>query len=353
MIQGKISEQVLARYPKLLTEANQRMSEPWFSVDEHTHERFKFKATLSAEILSSFRGRRYGGIGLDPNDFMISYEEWVRIENEAVVNPSAVYADYDQNLRRMVSHFIKELFDKARDFPNFDKRDLLKLIVDEQPFGADRVPVKIEGKKLPVSVFSARMAPRTMHATAHYQTHASTPMKTVLELGGGFGRCLRDCVSINSIETAYYVDLPLNVGLAATYLVACFPNRVNLVWDENDKVIAGKINIVTPWLIDRIDEPIDLMINFLSLHHMPQETMNHYFDTLISPKVKFLYHENRMQPRLAGEGSLLNVAARQQFTIHAGPEKGEKNLAFDITGKEIGVLPVIVAEFLVNKALQV
>ena len=59
MIQGKIGEQELARYPKLLTEANQRMSEPWFLVDEHTHERFKFKATLSADILSSFRGRRY------------------------------------------------------------------------------------------------------------------------------------------------------------------------------------------------------------------------------------------------------------------------------------------------------
>ena len=37
MIQGKISEQVLARYPTFLTDANQRMSEPWFSADEHTH----------------------------------------------------------------------------------------------------------------------------------------------------------------------------------------------------------------------------------------------------------------------------------------------------------------------------
>jgi hypothetical protein len=227
-----ISVQVLARYPRLLTMANQRMSEPWFSVDEHPHERFKFKAPLSAEILSSFRGRRYGGggIGLDPQDFMISFEEWKRIEGEAFVNPRAIYAKYDENLRLGVSLFIREFFDKAQDFPIVDKHNLLKLIVDEQPFGADRLPVKIEGKKLPVSVFSARMAPRTMHATAYYQTHASTPMKTVLELGGGFGRCLRDCLSINPIETAYYVDLPFNVGLAATYREACFPGRVNLVW---------------------------------------------------------------------------------------------------------------------------
>ncbi|MDA8575280.1 putative sugar O-methyltransferase [Alphaproteobacteria bacterium] len=356
MIQGKISDQVLARYPRLLTENNQRMSEPWYSVDEHTHGRFKFKAPLSAEILSSFRGRRYGGggVGFDPNDFMISHEDWVRTESEAFVNPRAIDANYDENLRRHVFHLIRELFDKAQDFPIVDKRNLLKLIVDEQPFGADRVPVKIEGKKLPVTVYSARMAPRTMHATAYYQTHASTPMKTVLELGGGFGRCLRDCLSINSIETAYYVDLPLNVGLAAAYLEACFPGRVNLVWDAQDEIILGKINILVPWLIDKINEPIDLMINFLSLQHMPQVTMNHYFDTLISPKVKYLYHENRMQPRSQheGEGSLLNVAARQQFTIHAGPEM-ETNLSYNTAGKKIGLAPTIVAEFLVNKALQV
>ena len=75
MIQGKISEQVLARYPTFLTDANQRMSEPWFSADEHTHERLKFKAKLSAEILNSFRGRRYDGLDWC-YDFMISHEEW-------------------------------------------------------------------------------------------------------------------------------------------------------------------------------------------------------------------------------------------------------------------------------------
>ena len=290
-----------------------------------------------------------------PVDFMISHEEWVKLEIEANVNPRAINANYVKNLRQGKHYFFKELFYKAKDFPIVNKYDLVKLIVDEQPFGADRVVLEIEGEKLPISIFSARMASRAMHATAYYQTHASTPMKTVLELGGGFGRCLRDCLSINSIKTAYYIDLPLNVGLAATYLEACFPGRVNLVWDAHDEIISGKINVLAPWLIDKIDEPIDLMINFYSLHHMPQVTMNHYFDTLIYPKVRFLYHENRMYPRSMneGEGSLLHVAARQQFTIHAGPEEGE-NLSFDLsTGKEIGVLPIIKAEFLVNKTLKV
>ena len=260
-----------------------------------------------------------------PVDFMISHEEWVRLEIEADVNPRAINANYVENLRRGVFHFIKELFYKAQDFPIVDKCDLLKLIIDEQPFGADRVALEIEGEKLPISIFSARMASRAMHATAYYQTHASTPMKTVLELGGGFGRLLARLFKHQFYRNCVLYDLPLNVGLAATYLEACFPGRVNLVWDAHDAIISGKINVLAPWLIDKIDEPIDLMINFYSLHHMPQVTMNHYFNTLIYPKVRFLYHENRMHPRSMkeGEGSLLRVAARQQFTIHAGPEKGK------------------------------
>ena len=348
-----ISEQVLSRYPKLLTEANQRMVEPWFSGDEHTHERYKFKAPLSADILGSFRGRRYGGFGNQAFHFAISPENWWQLEEGAVVNPCAISHNFNEKLRRSVFHFIKELIDKAQDFPNFDKRDLLKLIVDEQPFGAEILAIKFRDEELPVSIYSASKASRAMYATAFYRTHAAMPMKTVLELGGGFGRSLRDCLSINPVETAYYVDLPFNLGLAATYLEACFPGRVNLVWDAQDEIILGKINVLVPWYIDKIEKPIDLMMNFSSFHHMPHVTMNHYFDTLISPKVKYLYHENRMQPRSVheGEGSLLHVAARQQFTIHAGPEM-DTNLSYNKASKETWVTPIF-AEFLVNKALQV
>ena len=119
----------------------------------------------------------------------------VRLEIEAVLTHARLMPLCWKSSPRCVS-FSKNFY-KAQDFPIVEKCDLLKLIVDEQPFGADRVALEIEGEKLPISIFSARMASRAMHAT-HYQTHASTPMKTVLELGGGFGRCLRDCLSINS-----------------------------------------------------------------------------------------------------------------------------------------------------------
>ena len=141
-----------------------------------------------------------------------------------------------------------------------------------------------------------------MYATAIYRTRAAMPMRRVLELGGGSGRRLRDCLAINPIETACYVDLPFYIGPTATYLEACFLGRVNLVWDAQDQIVLGKINILVPWLIDRINESIDLVINFSSFHHMPQIVMNHYFDTLISPKVNYRYHENTMQPRSQHEG---------------------------------------------------
>jgi len=346
-----IIEQVLRRHPRMLQDANRRATEPWFAADKHSHERFKFEARLTAEILTSFRGRCYGGIGLEPIDFALKDVSFFTLKETTLIKASESVADYESIVRKHAMYFINELIEKAAIFEDFDKRDLLKIIFDNHLLGADIALCNIAGEKLPVSIFSARMAPRAMYAKGFYQQHTSAPMKSVLELGGGFGRCLRDCMTINPIETAYYVDLPLNVGLAATYLEACFPNRVNLVWDETDEVIAGKINIVTPWLIDKIDEPIDLMINFLSLHHMPQETMDYYFGNFICPKVKFLYHENRLVPRhtYEGEGSLLNVPDRAQFSIHAGPEK-VANYALPNADGTPFLIAKVVAEFMVNKA---
>ncbi|MEK9595961.1 MAG: putative sugar O-methyltransferase [Rhodospirillaceae bacterium] len=343
--------QVLQRHPRMLQDANRRATEPWFAADQHSHERFKFEARLTADILTSFRGRCYGGIGLEPIDFGLTAESFFTLKETTLVKPSESVADYKSIVEKHAMYFINDLINKAAIFQDFDKRDLLKIIFDKHLFGADVAFCNIAGEKLPVSIFSARMAPRAMYAKGFYQQHTSAPLKSVLELGGGFGRCLRDCLAINPIETAYYVDLPLNVGLAATYLEACFPNRVNLVWDETDDVIAGKINIVTPWLIDKINEPIDLMINFLSLHHMPQETMDYYFGNLICPKVKFLYHENRLVPRSTheGEGSLLNVPGRPQFTIHAGPEM-TASYAFPKKDGTPFLTAKTIAEFMVNKA---
>ena len=79
----------------------------------------------------------------------------------------------------------------------------------------------------------------------------------------------------------------------------------------------GMINVVAPWLIDKIDLQIDLMINFLSLHHMPQRTVDFYFARLIAPKVRFLYHGNQLVPRRAdeGEGFLEQTPTRSEMDI--------------------------------------
>ena len=123
-----------------------------------------------------------------------------------------------------------------------------------------------------------------------------------MELGGGFGKSLADLIRIFPTATAFYVDLPINMAVAAHYLDGRFPGRVNLVWRDTDEAREGMINIVAPWLIDKIDLQIGLMINFLSMHHMPQQTIDFYFGSLIAPKVRFLYHENRLVPRSTDEG---------------------------------------------------
>ena len=107
------------------------------------------------------------------------------------------------------------------------------------------------------------------------------------------------------------------MAVAAHYLDGRFPGRVNLVWRDTDEARAGMINIVAPWLIDKIDLQIDLMMNFLSMHHMPQQTIDFYFGSLIAPKVWFLYHENRLVPRSTdeGEGFLTKTPTRSAMNI--------------------------------------
>ena len=167
------------------------------------------------------------------------------------------------------------------------------------------------------SLFAIRTAHRAAVAAELYTRENDAPPHTILELGGGFGKSLADLIRIFPAATALYVDLPVNMALAAHYFDGRFPGRVNLVWRDTDAVRAGMINVVAPWLIDKIDLQIDLMINFLSMHHMPQRTMDFYFARLIAPKVRFFYHENRLAPRFAheGEGFLEQTPKRNELDV--------------------------------------
>lgn len=45
----------------------------------------------------------------------------------------------------------------------------------------------------------------------------------------------------------------MNLLLAARYLQSHFADGVHLVWGDSDNPIVGKINIVAPWLLGKIE----------------------------------------------------------------------------------------------------
>ena len=298
-------EEIYARCPEMFALASDRGEEDWFAAQAHTHERHKFTLLPSIEVLARFRDYKIGGIGLEPNDFMRRLEEVALFEKIQV--PSYSQENLKSTLNRnmhLAEAVLKSLqgviSDRrySKEFLDVFQENMVDTPYNGGVFGT----IKVLKREIFTSGFAIRTAHRGAIAAELYTKENAAPPRAVMELGGGFGKSLADLIRIFPAATALYVDLPVNMAVAAHYFNGRFPGRVNLVWCDTDAVRAGMINVVAPWLIDKIDLEIDLMINFLSMHHMPQRTMNFYFARLIAPKVRFFYHENRLAPRSTDEG---------------------------------------------------
>jgi len=66
-----------------------------------------------------------------------------------------------------------------------------------------------------MSVFAIQTAHSGAIAAELYFRENDSPPRALLELGGGFGKSLADLVRIFPAATAFFVDLPINMALAA------------------------------------------------------------------------------------------------------------------------------------------
>ena len=314
-------EEIYARCPEMFAAATDRADEDWFAVRAHTHERHKFTLFPSIEVLGRFRDYHIGGFGIEPPDVVygnlnLPLFEKIPLESQSK-NLFRVSAGHDIDMAKKILKSLQSVVSGRRYSAEF--RDVfLENMVETPDNGGFFGKIKVFNRKIFTSAFAIRTAHRGAVAAELYTRENSAPPRAVMELGGGFGKSLADLIRIFPNATALYVDLPINMAVAAHYFDGRFPGRVNLVWRDTDAVRAGMINVVAPWLIDKIDLQIDLMVNFLSMHHMPQRTMDFYFARLIAPKVRFFYHENRLVPRSAheGEGFLEQAPKRAEMDIH-------------------------------------
>ncbi|MEC8173171.1 MAG: putative sugar O-methyltransferase [Pseudomonadota bacterium] len=279
----------------------------------------------SIEVLSRFRDYHIGGIGLEPTDFMRRLGKVALFEKIQVPRFSREdLASYFKKNFNFALNILKSL--NVAISPGGYSREFqdgfLQNMADTTDNGGVFGTIKVFEREIFTSAFAIRTAHRGVVAAELYLRESAAPPRTIMELGGGFGKSLADLIQIFPAATALYVDLPVNMAVAAHYFDGRFPGRVNLVWRDTDVVRAGMINVVAPWLIYKIGFQVDLMINFLSMHHMPQQTMDFYFARLIDPKVRFFYHENRLVPRRAneGEGLLEKTPERAKMEIYHSVE---------------------------------
>ncbi|MEQ8394055.1 putative sugar O-methyltransferase [Thalassobaculum sp.] len=219
--------------------------------------------------------------------------------------------------------------------------DWLTLIDERYDFGGIRVPLVVNQRAITSTYHALRVGRRGLDANAAMRRH-DRPTRILVEIGGGHGRTTRDLVLLLGVKTAFYIDLPLNMLLAARYLHRFFGGRVNVVWHDRDPIIEGGINIVAPWLIDRIDVPIDLLVNFLSFQHMSMAALRFYGERLIEPRVQAVFHENRDRPRERHDVGMTDYPFRAPFT---SVRTRETFVPTDPHGRPVGS---VIEEFLVR-----
>jgi hypothetical protein len=99
---------------------------------------------------------------------------------------------------------------------------------------------------------------------------------------------------------------------------------------------------VAPWLIERIEAPIDLLVNFLSFQHMSIEALRFYGDRLIEPRVAALYHQNRDRPHEEFDLGLDDYPFRRPFTI------ADRRNLHTVLGRDSSVVGIAISELLIR-----
>lgn len=328
---------LLDRYPRLIADCERYRRLGWYPSGG---EVYKFAMQPSFEAVDRFADHVFGGIGFEPDDYMLGPTEF-GIAGYGRRRPTLSPGLQARHHRIFNNGAVLECQAVMNGSPDRIE-DWTRLVSDEGVFGGIRLPLKVGPHECASTFHAVRIARRAIVVSELMRARGRS-VGTLAEIGGGHGRSLRDLIWMCGAETAFYVDLPLNMLLAARFLGHFFGDRVNLVWTEQDAVVPGGINIVAPWLIDRIAMPIDLLINFYSFQHMSMEALRYYDRALIGPRVAALYHLNREQRRDSFDVAVPDYPFRDGFILDDSAEFGVSR------DNKNRVLSRIVGELMIRK----
>lgn len=329
---------LVSRYPELIGGAEEFKSSGWYP---SAGELYKFDYQPNIDSVDKFYGYVFGGIGFEHFDYGLLPEEF-EVKDYGLKRPEIVgkrLKFFNEAFNRQISKYNSLLLNEIPD--HFD--EWIQFMTERYDFGGATMHKTINRYFLFSTSFSIRVAHRSIMLREKFLKNQISFPNNVLEIGGGHGKTLHDILKIFPVKTAYYIDLPLNLIIAARYLGQFYPEKIHLVWSKDDFLINGKINIVAPWHIEKIDTSIDLLVNYLSFQHMSMDALKYYGEGIIEKNVKVIYHENRDRPREGFDVGLGDYPFRRSFHVL------DSKPLFSAHGHKGRNLGLIVSELLVRK----
>lgn len=288
------TDYLVSRYEALREAADHHADAGWRSAVEHGQ---KSRFRIDAPVLDRFADYLFGGIGFEvTRDY---FGAAVPMDGSILPRPTPTaeqrashIAAIARSLDAVLAHF---------QSAGLAPEEARRLISADNVVGGVLVRVNLEGADVVLSAHTLAVSPRAPRLRAAFGSIPSS----VMEIGGGHGRFVRDLMMLSPATRATYTDLPFNLLVAARYLSRVFPGDVHLVWSDDDAVSEGaRINIVAPWRLGDVPYPIDLCCNFLSFQHMEARNLDYYGRALRALAVPAIYHVNRLTPFRPGEAAV-------------------------------------------------
>lgn len=253
-------------------------------------ENNKYKFALDRDRLRRFADFAYGGIGFEvANDFLGSRPTAEDLAPEIVKTPEAVHEARQRTLNWLQTETVN-----ARG--HFERYETEWAALLHEPAGIGGVYLDLSSASPPIRV--SNQSVRVSWRAPRLAAELGRPPASLLEIGGGHGKFIRDCALLMPEARLFLTDLPFNLIVQARYLEEYFGDAVHLCLLPNQDVDPeARINLVAPWRLDHIPGPIDVTANFLSFQHMDAGNLAYYGDALQALEVGHVFHLNRLTAR--------------------------------------------------------
>lgn len=303
---------LLSKYAEMLEEIDPALADLWGN--NHDHNR-KSKLDITPELVASFAAFEMGGLGFEfGNDFPDR-----KTIPDGAPRPVVADPDFDAGYGARIREVLPRSLRHLSRFAFADPMQIAELVRWDGIGGGRSVSVQLETGPVRVSHHTLRVAGRAYEMRA---SHRVWP-KSLLEIGGGHGRFLRDVAICAPDASLYYCDLPFNLLIAAGYLARKFPGQVNLVWTQEDRFKPeARITLIAPWRLGDLPENVEICCNFLSFQHMSAANLGYYSEILDRRNVGALFHMNRDKALHGGEIDLDQAPFNQSFELVFDQEIG-------------------------------